>query len=422
MGSIIKSIDDRNQTGTVAQNEVLTVNKVLSAILVAVFFFYLMAPPILLSDNIRWYVVLGLGMAVYLLNGEPLTVAGSRLFLSFWVLNFLGAVLALFRTPDVNNNLYLMVGMSISFFSFLLLIPAMSSRSVRKWVLAGMLLAALAWMFYIQDQLKSMAILSNSYYLTGFRVDKNYISLVLALASTALFYFAINWTTTQRLWTILLRLALSAGGFYLIYHIALTYSRSGLLTAGVGFLSVILLYAIRKRAGVTALMLIAVFGLVIYQSVPLMLTLAPRWAGSLELQEFAKRASLIDKTLLIISDNPILGLGMDATKEVYSSRNSTSTRGLPHNQYLKSWAEQGILGLIGYVIWILFAFGKFRKNFFELSLTDQVLMVLFVPFFMMMNFLDLETIVRLMLALMTGIFFSKASRPEKQVRKSQFPR
>ena len=117
------------------------------------------------------------------------------------------------------------------------------------------------------------------------------------------------------------------------------------------------------------------------------------------------RVNDLDKSTSIILDNPLIGIGIDATKANYSTTTDVYQRGLPHNLYLKDWAELGLVGFAGYVIWLIFFFKKLRHGFFNLPRIDQIWMIIFIPFFTMLIFLDLSTTANFMLALMTGMFY-----------------
>jgi O-antigen ligase len=385
----------------------------LANVLIALYFFSLFAPPIpYVTAQTRWYVLLGFCILVYILNGEPLKAVNSRLYWIFYLLSFLGAVLSLFRVSDLTDALYQVVGMSISFFTLLLLIPTLSSARSRRFILVGLLLASLARTVQVENQVRILGTLESAYYLSGFGNDKNYIAFVLALASTATLFLALNWTPmkqNRKSLVAIMRLALVTASLYLIYMIALTYSRSGLLCAGVGYLSVIGVNIFRKRGALQSFLFIIAVGSLIYFAAPAVLKIAPRWAGYLAMDRFSKRAALLDKSLMVISDNPFLGIGINGTKDAYTTTIYESERGLPHNSYLKSWAEIGMVGFAGYVIWIVFFIQKFRYRFLRLSLIDQLWMIVFIPFFVMLFFLDIEPISKTMLALMTGIFYSDST-------------
>jgi O-antigen ligase len=171
-----------------------------------------------------------------------------------------------------------------------------------------------------------------------------------------------------------------------------------------------------KKGKRRLLPLLALILILISLLVPQVLEKAPLWEGYFDPSRFGARITLIQKAWAIIGDNPFIGIGINGSKASYYSGGILYDRGLPHNFYLKAWAEFGLFGLISQVIWLIATAKLFRNHFSSLSLVDQVWMLLFIPFFFMSFFLDIGTISQVMLVVFVGINYSLYSsntlRPE----------
>lgn len=390
--------------------------KILSLILVASYFFYVLAPPDLFPIGLKWYMVLGLGLVIYIVEGKSISLKRTVLYWSFCGLYLVGSVLALFRSTDIDSSLYLIVGSFINFLSYFLLIPSLSLQSVRKWILLALGLAALAWTFHVRDQMGSLSYLNSPYYLTGPGNDKNFIAFVLSLAITAVFCVLMLWMPKEKKHKrrmIVIKIGLLAFGLYLLYYVLVAYSRSGLIATCAGLLSIAGLYLVKRGARIQELLVLMMLVFLAYRSVSFVLQFAPQWAGYFSEDRLGMRVYDLQKTAVIIKDNPFIGIGIDQTKNSYSSgfgQFDSFERGLPHNLYLKAWAEVGLVGLIGYILWLRFFVRKLRYSFWGLPLVDQIWLMVYIPFFTMLFFLDIVTTALILLAFMTGMFYSASEQ------------
>jgi len=373
---------------------------------------FLLAPVLIYTYSFVWYVHLGLCVMIFLIYRRAIDISASKIYIAFSLLYLLGAFLSIFRVVDISGHIYLMLGNALDFFSFFILIPSFSSPKVRIAFLFAVIMAAFAWTIHIQTQMSDYRYLLTPYYLKGVGNDKNFIAFVLSLACTAcfaaIFFLNLQSKHLPRRLIVMGLLALSA---YFVYHVFLTYSRSGLVTAFVGLLGVFAM-VLRKRGLSPGIVL---FGVVLsftvyYFVVNSLPQIAPQWVGYFGEDRLGMRVSDIQKTLAIIFDNPFMGIGIDQSKDSYSVLGQLDSygRGLPHNLYLKTWAEVGLLGIIGFVVWFLFFWKKLGADFDLLPGLDRIAMLIFIPLFAMLLFLDLSTIAYYMLALMVGMFYSKA--------------
>ncbi len=373
---------------------------------------YILAPVLLYTYSFGWYMHLGLCVMIFLIYRQAIDISASKIYIVFSLLHLLGAFLSIFRVADISGHMYLMLGNALGFFSFLILIPSFSSPKVRIAFLSAVVVAAFAWTIQIQTQMGDYRYLLTPYYLKGVGNDKNFIAFILSLACTAsfaaIFFLNLQSKHFPRRLVVMGLLAVSA---YFAYHVFLTYSRSGLVTAFVGLLGVFAM-VLRKRGLSPGIILFgAVLSFTVYYFVlDFLPQIAPQWVGYFDEDRLGMRVSDIQKALAIIADNPVLGIGIDQSKDSYSVLGQLDSygRGLPHNLYLKTWAEVGLLGIIGFVVWFLFFWKKLGTNFDLLPDLDRIAMLIFIPLFTMLLFLDLSTIANYMLALMVGMFYSKA--------------
>lgn len=381
-------------------------HRVFPAILVAIYFFGMISPPSFFPIDLRWYMVLGLGIFVFLTSHNVTRGKNYSFFYFFFGLGFIASLLSLFRVSDISNQLYLLVGWVIGMVSYYLMLPVLSQPITRKFLLLSLIFSAFAWSFHLQTQLLTSRYLISAYYLTGPGNDKNYIALIFSMAAVSLIAVAVLLEPTQikNVWiqkTIKIGSTLTAAFF--LYNLFFTYSRSGLIVCGIGLLSVLALFWIKRGGGIRSVIVIIFIGLFAYQVIPIILNLAPQWVGYFDIERVGVRVSLIQKTLDIIAGNPLLGIGINNTKPAYSNYSMEFALGLPHNLYLKIWAEQGILGFVAYISWILIFARKVYFEFWGLALIDQVWMVIIFVCFAMMMFLDMEALTLFLLAVYSGL-------------------
>ena len=120
---------------------------------------------------------------------------------------------------------------------------------------------------------------------------------------------------------------------------------------------------------------------------------------------FSDRELLTRKALFLISKNPFLGVGVGGTRSALVEINNYFPFYLIHNTYLSEWAEKGLLGLLSYVIWIIVFLKFLYRKFFSVPIHDQVWLLLLIPFFFMINSIDMSSISAMLLAIFSGIFY-----------------
>ena len=356
----------------------------------------------------------------FLMQKRPLNMAATSVFWIVYGLSYLGAMVSLLRAPDLDVALWNTVGLETSFVTYLLFIPVLATKSARRALLIMLISVAILWTFEIQQLVKVYGTLAySSFGIYVPRNDKNYIGFILSMAGTALFYLAAFWKPSRALrkWQIFaIRLISSLGGIFLFFNLTLVYARSGVLTSFVGIAAILgVMFIQGKRERRFVLLRVAVIIAIIVVSIvflsPKILATSPAWERYIrEILEgsdaFYAREMLIRKGLFLVRQNPVLGVGLGGSIHAVPGY-----VGFPwawiHNSYLTDWAEKGILGLLSNVVWILAYLKILRRKFFDLPVLDQIWLLLFIPLFFNMNFLDMSSLNMTMLAILAGIYYEQ---------------
>lgn len=395
--------------------------KLLPALILAYYFFMSWKPPIDWLPKLNWYVLLGVALFAYVIQRKPLDFARARFY---WIpegLIFLGSILALLRSPTFDESLFNLTSFIITLLTFLLFIPTFATITGRKWALYALLAAGVVWIIYVHNTRALLVTLLSSTF-TG-KYDKNIISLSMAMFATALFAFSVLWLgnvklRTWQLWFV--RLMAFSGGVFALYSVSLTYSRSQLIAGLVSLVAVIavLVFRLKGLRGVLAgLGILLASGIIIQALIPNVLSIATDWEYEIDPilnlespTSFVSRRELIDKGAAIIWDNPLIGIGIGNTISVYRNDFEYYSRGLIHSTYLSTWAETGILGFMGVLLWLYWYLKLLRWKLFSLTLIDQIWLVSLVPFMLGILFLDVQFIPYV--ALIAGIYYQPALASE----------
>ncbi|MFZ2984944.1 MAG: O-antigen ligase family protein, partial [Candidatus Moraniibacteriota bacterium] len=150
---------------------------------------------------------------------------------------------------------------------------------------------------------------------------------------------------------------------FVVFMVVLFFTRSyatwvGLVVAGLAFLFLDMPEsATRWKKSAALFLLVTVFSALL-----LLESGSPKWQALTSLQE---RSSLASREMIwrvavkIISDHPVLGIGLGRFQEVYLSYQQYFPPYLewavpqPHNLYLAVWLQTGLLGLLGFTLFIV---------------------------------------------------------------------
>lgn len=361
---------------------------------------------------------MGVGILLYILQNTPLIASASKLLWVVYGLNFLGAVVSLIRAPSLDLALFNTVAMGMNYIPLILFLPILAFRLTRGIALTIIIITAILWTYVIQQLVMKYGVL---YYSTFAETgeNKNAIGYGLALAATALFYLAVFWKPAGVMGSVrvmITRLIFGLAGFYLFYYQALIYAKGSLLAtlAGMGaVLAVMFLKSPQKGLALFRIGLVLFFiSIIIFLTLPKVIEISPSWnvyylrltnQGVVSIAN--SRDVLLKKGIYLITQNPFLGVGLGGSRAAVSSATETFPIALFHNTFLTNWAEKGIFGFLSDVVWIFAYIKILRRKFFDLHIIDQIWLLLFIPFVVLMNFKNISP--EGMLLFLAGIYYEQ---------------
>lgn len=396
--------------------------RLLPILMVAFYYFTLCRPPLELADN-RWFIVLGIAGVSFLLTGQKLELAPARIVLVVAGLTWVGGVFSLLRTQYVDTSLNALVGYAVTMATMVLFASVLKWEKARTALLIALCLAATLWSIEIIGRQITFGQAARLTY-TG-DADKNQVALVLSLATTTLLTQIFYMKPGRR--SVLLRILFAGMIVAFTVSVLFLYSRSGMATFGVGLAVATITFVRRFRGrGIVAILVVALLLFAfpdviidgVFQALPYWQTAIERLAPD-QLETFNRgRVSTFEKSLLLIEENPIVGIGMSAYKltyvEVYT-RHSSGT--IPHNTYLGAWAETGILGVVALLVWVVTTIKLYRSHFNELSLIDKCWVLTMLPYFFMLFFLDIGSNMIMTLTVFSALY--NVYRPLKTAHRTQ---
>jgi O-antigen ligase len=352
--------------------------------------------------SFRWYFMAGVAGFIFVLQSRYIKVSNTRFYLLFYFLSWGGIFLSLLRTYRPLETLYVAVSMVVPFSFGLVLIPIFNQVKGRVVWLGALGGASILWAYRI-IQLWLTFGENIRYELVGHGADHNMIALCLACAATVFMIIALygDFAVLQSLKNpIRFASFIASIGFLAVSF--LTYSRSGFIITFLGIAFAVLTLVLSKRMPA---FLIIVFFLLFSLSIliPVMQVTNPVWFYKFsELSLLGDsgtsvyvRVVLVEKALQIIKENPIIGIGPGSFKTIYDATMGRQSFYMSHNTYLGTWAEQGILGFAAYLILIFMWARTFMKNWSNFDISKKAIMSAFVPFFLMLAFLDMNGILNI---------------------------
>lgn len=395
-------------------------------VLVGIYFLSLWKPPAWPLADFRWYIVLGLAVAAFLMAKKKLSMYTIRALWIVYGVSLLGAILSLLRASDFNRATWNTVGMGINFLSCLLFMPTLASRKTRHFLLVILVGISILWTLEIQR----LVTMHGALYISTFGEtgeNKNNIGMSLSLACISLFYLSVFWKPskiTSKPLLFVMRLGLGILAIFLFYNLVIIYARSNVLATFLGVIIVLAVMIIKPQNSSGGWRIIAVLliiaGTIVFL-LPRILTVAPRWNDFSNFQNdglsvigtYDVRTLLIQKGLFLIRQNPFIGVGVGGSRFAAYDNQNYFPQYLLHNTFLADWVEKGILGLLSNAIWVVLYFKTLRNRYFSLSLVDQIWLILFMLIFFEMNFINMSSISYFMLALFAGICADEQRNPER---------
>ncbi len=347
-------------------------------------------------EGFRWYFMAAVAGYLFILQRGRINLSRAKFYILFNILTWLGVLLSLLRTPDPESVLYMAVSLVVPFFLGLVMLSCLSADQGRKVWLCALFSAGFLWAYEIVN-LWSIYGENIRHYLYGPGKDHNLISLNFAMSATAMLaivlYGSFNISKPAKA---LIRLACFSACILFFICTFLSYSRSGFIVASIGvFFTLFTLFFSRHTRGALVvifvlLMLVGAFMASIVQ------VTNPTWF--IKFGEVVRlddpntsvyvRTVLLQKAWAVILENPLIGVGPGIFKTIYDPVIGHQSFYLAHNSYLTAWVENGVLGLCAYLLWVSLWMRFFLTRWHELDLLNRILTLIFIPFFLMLVFLD----------------------------------
>ena len=148
------------------------------------------------------------------------------------------------------------------------------------------------------------------------------------------------------------------------------------------------------------------------------LAISPKWATRFDSmvagfsagdfgEVSSSRVELLNKAWALISDNPILGVGVAGSRSAYYSDGELFGTGLLHNSFLTEWADKGILGLVAYIVWLALYLKIASSVFWRVSSMDRLWLLLYIPLVLAFTFKDFPSVNGIFLAVLSGIYYQQ---------------
>jgi len=355
--------------------------------------------------------MLTVAVFIFILQSKYIKISNAWFYIFFNIMLWLGTLLSLSRTPSPDTVLYIVVSLVFPFLLGLVFIPTLSIEKGKLVWIGTLILAAILWGATILTLWLQQGE-NIRHTLAGKDMDHNMISLCLAIAATASMMIALygDFAIRNSLRNLLKLFAfLAAFGFWILSF--LTYSRSGFIITTAGIFFGIFTLVFNKQVKKFILILFVLL-MIFFVITPIVQISNPIWFSKFD--EVSRlgdsntsvyvRTVLVNKAWRLIQENPIIGIGPEVFRTVYSPDIGQQSFYMVHNTYLAAWVEKGILGVAGFVVWALLWAKLFVTKWRNLNLINRILMSAFVPFFVMLFFLDIGGLFLIfMLALFSGL-------------------
>ena len=411
---------------TILGNKKMNPNLKISVFIVSFYFLiYWLPQDLLYFPNNRWYFALGVALFSFLLLRKPIEKISLNLFYLTFAFSFVGSILSLIRSVNIDVTLYNTVAFGISLVTYLLFIPVLSTQLARKVILIAMIIISFIWAIKIIELLSNYSFLAYSTFAsTG--ADKNAIGFRLALAANIFFYLSLLGNivrNSKKPIRFVLRFIFGFLGLLFLLFTTLIYARSALLSGIIGFLIIFYIFIIqsdnRTKVFKSVLILIILFSGLAW-ILPKIVAFSPYWNSIMDqlsttgFQTFSTRLNLLDKGVFIISQNPFIGVGIGGTKNSISYFNLYFPDYYIHNTYVSEWAEKGLFGIMMYLNWIFLYINLIRKKLTIINHIDRIWLLILLLVFINLFFLDSNSLAYFMLVIFIGLYskyFSTENNP-----------
>lgn len=343
----------------------------------------------------RWYLMLFVSVLLFLpfLDRRNTPI---KFLLFFYFLSFMGILLSLFRTKFHTQTLYTAVSLLVPFVLGFALSNYFSEKLGKKIFVITLIAAAFLWainiinMWYLHgENIRKI--------LVGRGLDHNIIALNLGTATIIFLVTSLYGKFSEiRVINNVIIITLIAITMVLYLLTFFTYSRSGFITTSISILlilfTLLLNYNFLKFISVLLFLLgtlIIIVPVIQITNPVAIIKFSELLNTNYEATSLFTRSLLFEKAIFVISENPVVGIGPGAFVNTQYSYYGMLSYKLPHNTYLKTWAEYGMFGILGYIVWIIKWLQITLFKWKTKELTQKILLSMYIPFFVMLLFLDL---------------------------------
>ena len=316
---------------------------------------------------------------------ENIFILPKTLLISL-VLILLGLLLSLF----FNNSYMTGFGILKSWFVIPLLFSyalysVLQKENFLEKIYASLYFSA-ALVGFIAIVYKLLGIVTYDNRLQAFYSSPNYLAMFLAPGVFFGIYFLIKYALQKKTWWFWFHL------FSLICLLAalfLTYSYGAWLAVFMSILITAIFTLYNKKTVFAAIVFAIIFSTLIFQ------TNTEKFSGIFsERSSWVSRLTIWKSSLLMLKENPLLGIGPGNFQSKYLEFQKYFPPYLewavpePHNIFLAFWLQSGLLGLIGFLLLLCFVF----KNIWSI-LKNKKDALLVAPLFMFFVYIVLHGLI-----------------------------
>jgi len=286
------------------------------------------------------------------------------------VLLFLGAIISTAFSSDIRTSLGIFKGWFVSpFLFFIVFINIIKKRehiywSLKSWIVSGICVSLISFYYLLSGNITFDSRLK------AFYLSPNHLAMYLAPIIIILIYFLLNEKKENKLLNLILLIIVSIPLYF-------TYSYGAFLgiLAGISYLLFKSKKFIYKNIFISIIS-VFLFLLLIFMSA----NKVEQIANSQSRSSFHSRMMIWNSAGKIIKDNPLFGIGPGTFQETYLSYSIKFDEPYlewavpqPHNIFLAFYLQTGLIGLIGFILILIWLFSY--KNMVQFVFITKALMI-----------------------------------------------
>ncbi|MDF1498168.1 MAG: O-antigen ligase family protein [Patescibacteria group bacterium] len=286
------------------------------------------------------------------------------------VLLLLGAIVSTAFSSDIRTSLGIFKGWFVSpFLFFIVFINIIKKRehiywSLKSWIVSGICVSLISFYYLLSGNITFDGRLK------AFYLSPNHLAMYLAPIIIILIYFLLNEKKENKLFNLILLIIVSIPLYF-------TYSYGAFLgiLAGIFYL----LFKSKKftyKNIFISIISVFLFFLLIFMSA----NKVEQIANSQSRSSFHSRMMIWNSAGKIIKDNPLFGIGPGTFQETYLSYSIKFDESYlewavpqPHNIFLAFYLQTGFIGLIGFILILIWLFSY--KNMVQFVFFIKALMI-----------------------------------------------